>query len=238
MTITGYVYQTYLLVAYLAEKKETKDVKGVKMFKKVMLGIVALILLVGAENLLAKEKEEESKPKAKQQQKQVQKETKKRKSRAKRSGKKKAGKKTTPKRKKASPKKRRQRPAKEAAKKAKAEKARAAKARAAAARKRSEQVRDKAPQPRPGANRPAQQMFGKWLDELTEAYRENNREKMGQLIRKMHQIRQRMRQGPAATAGRGRVFQGRDIPMQNKGIGQGSPGLRRPWLRGPKPKRD
>jgi uncharacterized protein involved in type VI secretion and phage assembly len=170
------------------------------MLKKVMLGIVAVILLVGAENLLAKEKEEQGKPKAKQKQRQVQKETKKQKSKAKRLAKKKADKQTAPKRRKASQKKRRQKVTKEAeAKKARAEKARVEKAKAAAAaRKRMEQVRGKSQQLRPGANLPRQQMFGKWLDELTNAYRENDREKMGQLIRKMHQLRQRVRKAMSA----------------------------------------
>ncbi len=35
-------------------------------------------------------------------------------------------------------------------------------------------------QTRPGQNRPMQQMFGGWLDELTKAYRDNDRQKMGQ----------------------------------------------------------
>jgi len=181
------------------------------MLKKVMLGIVAVILLVGAENLSAKEKEEPGKPEAKQKQKPVQKDGKKQKSKAKQLAKTKASRQTTPKRRKASQKKRRQKVTKEAAvKKAKAEKARAEKAKAAAAaRKRMEQVRAKGQQLRPGANLPAQQMFGKWLDALTNAYRENDRKKMGQLIRKMHQLRQRVRQARAAGAERGRAFRNR-----------------------------
>ena len=181
------------------------------MLKKVMLGIVALILLVGVENLTAKEKEEEDKPKAKQKQKQVQKDQKKQKSKAKRLHKQKAGRQTTPKRRKASQKKRRQKVTKEAAaKKAKADKARAEKAKAAAAaRKRPEQVRGKSQQLRPGANLPRQQMFSKWLDELTNAYRENDREKMGQLIRKMHQLRQRVRKAMSAPGEAGRALRDR-----------------------------
>jgi len=213
--------------------------KEQKMLKKVMLGIVAVILLVGVENLSAKGKEEEDKPKAKQ--KQVQKDQKKQKSRAKQLHKQKAGKQTAPKRRKASQKKRRQKVTKEAeAKKAKAEKARAEKAKAekaraekakaakaraekvkaakaraerakaaAAARKRPEQVRGKSQQLRPGANLPRQQMFSKWLDELTNAYRENDREKMGQLIRKMHQLRQRVRKAMSAPGEAGRALRDR-----------------------------
>jgi len=203
--------------------------KEQKMLKKVMLGIVALILLVGAENLSAKEKEEQDKPKAKQ--KQVQKDGKKQKSRAKQLHKQKTGKQTTPKRRKASQKKRRQKVTKEAAAKkakavkARAEKAKAAKARAekakavkaraertkaaAAARKRTEQVRGKSQQLRPGANLPRQQMFSRWLDELTDAYRENDRETMGQLIRKMHQLRQRVRKAMSAPGEAGRDLRDR-----------------------------
>jgi len=208
------------------------------MLKKVMLGIVALILLVGAENLLAKEKEEKGKPKAKQKQKQVQKETKKQKSKARRLAKKKADKQTAPKRRKASQKKRRQEVTKEAeAKKAKAEKARAEKAKAAiaraekvkdaaAARKRMEQVRGKGQQLRPGANLPRQQMFSRWLDELTKAYRENDREKMGQLIRKMHQLRQRVRKAMSAPGEAGRAF--RDRPKATPPKVMDRPSRRKP----------
>ncbi len=41
--------------------------------------------------------------------------------------------------------------------------------------------------------------FGRWLDELTKAYQENDRAKMGQLIEKMHQFRQNR---PAFSWGR------------------------------------
>jgi len=49
--------------------------------------------------------------------------------------------------------------------------------------------------------RPAMQMFGRWLDELTKAYQENDRERMGQLIKKMHQFRQKSQMGRAALGG-------------------------------------
>ena len=225
------------------------------MLKKAMLGIVALILLVGAENLLAKEKEEQGKPKAKQKQKQVQQDRKKQKNKAKRPRKQKAGKQTAPKREKASQKKRRQKPAKEAE---------AKKAKAAAARRPMQSVRRKVQQLRPGANLPAQQMFSTWLDELTNAYRENDREKMGQLIRKMRQMRQRVRKAMGAPGeavrdfrgrpgaaplegmgGRGRGFQGRGMGGRGRGfqgrgmgMGQGFPGPWCPWLQDPEPEID
>ena len=90
-----------------------------------------------------------------------------------------------------------------------------------ARRKHMENSRDK-PQPvRPGQNQPAQprQMFGGCLDELTEAYRANDREKMGQLLRKMHQLRREWQEV------RGRGFQGRGIRRwgrgwQGRGIGR------------------
>jgi hypothetical protein len=44
--------------------------------------------------------------------------------------------------------------------------------------------------PAPSPERPAVRMFNRWLDELTKAYQENDREKMGQLIKRMHQFRQ------------------------------------------------
>ncbi len=81
-------------------------------------------------------------------------------------------------------------------------------------------------QTRRGQNRPMQPMFGGWLDELTKAYRDNDRKKMGQLLRKMQQAR--------ATAGqRGPGFRGRDImgrggrgfpPRGMGGWGRGYPG--------------
>jgi hypothetical protein len=49
--------------------------------------------------------------------------------------------------------------------------------------------------------RPAMQMFGRWLDELTKAYQENDRERMGQLIKKMHKFRQKSQMGRAALGG-------------------------------------
>lgn len=160
------------------------------MLKKTMLGIAALILLVGAENLLAVEKKD--KPKAKQKQEQVQKGQKKQASKA-----------------------------KTEAKKARAKKAKAA----AAARKRMETRRGKPQQLRPGQVQPMQEGSGRLLDELTKAYRENDREKMGQLLRKMHQTRKRLQQKNAVAAKGERGFRGRPGPgMQpSKGVGRPRP---------------
>lgn len=135
------------------------------MLKKIILGIVALLLLVGAENLLATEKKD--KPKAKQQQEQVQKGQKKQTSKAKA---------------------------------------------AAVARKRMEARRGKPQQLRPGQARPMQEGAGRLLDELTKAYRENDREKMGQLIRKMHQFRQKVRKAMGVPGEAGRDFRGSPGP--------------------------
>lgn len=159
------------------------------MLKKIILGIVALLLLVGAENLLAMEKKD--KPKAKQKQEQVQKGQKKQTSKA----------------------------------KTEAKKARAKKAKAAAARKHMEARRGKPQQLRPGQVRPMQEGSGRLLDELTKAYRENDREKMGQLLRKMHQTRKRLQQKNAVATKGERGFRGRPGPgMQpSKGVGRPRP---------------
>ena len=123
------------------------------MLKKTMLGIVAVILLVGADNLLAMEKEDSPKEKQMLMQKT-------------------------------------RRQAAERAERAEREVGR---------RRGGMRQRDQGLQ-QPRQNQPAQQMASKWLDELTKAYKENDREKIGQLIRKMHQLRQRVRQGRAAAA--------------------------------------
>lgn len=88
-------------------------------------------------------------------------------------------------------------------------------------------------QTRPGQNRPMQQMFGRYLDELTKAYRDNDRKKMGQLLRKMQQLRQKLQQARATAGQRGPGFRGRDImgrggrgfpPRGMGGWGRGYPG--------------
>lgn len=96
---------------------------------------------------------------------------------------------------------------------------------------------------RPGAGR----MLSGWLDELTNAYRENDREKMGLLIRQMHQFRQRMSaSGGLVPGGRGlgRGWRGSAGPGMGMGRGmrggwggwqdgmdQGPPADREKWQR-------
>jgi hypothetical protein len=59
---------------------------------------------------------------------------------------------------------------------------------------RMEEARPPVPQMAPGQMNRLQERFGMWLDELTKAYKDNDRERMGQLIRKMHQFRKRLQQ--------------------------------------------
>jgi len=144
----------------------------------------------------------------------------------------------------------RQRASREAVRE-RAEQAQQQRATKEARRKRTENLRGK-PQPvRPEQNQPAQpgQMFGGCLDELTKAYRANDREKMGQLLRKMHQLRQEWQeirgrgfQGRGMIGGWDRGFQGRGIggwgrgwqgrdigrrgqSFQGRGIGRPGPGM-------------
>jgi hypothetical protein len=70
-------------------------------------------------------------------------------------------------------------------------------------------LQQKPQQLRPGQVRPMQEGAGRFLDELTKAYRENDREKMGQLIRKMNQLRQRMQKARSAPGERVRDLRGR-----------------------------
>lgn len=83
------------------------------------------------------------------------------------------------------------------------------------------------PQARIFGNRPGMgQMAGEWLDELTNAYRENDREKMGQLIRQMHQFRQRLSaSGGREPVGPGRGRQGGAGPGLGRGTGRAGRGM-------------
>ena len=147
------------------------------MSKKIMLGIVAVILLVGAEHLIAQERKGRPKaePKQKGQVEQL----------------------------------RRQRAGEEAGR---------GRVEGMQQRRRLRAVREAEPErvkalqqkaQRPGQDRPMQEGSGRLLDELTKAYRENDREKMGQLIRKMNQLRQKMQKARAALGERMRDFRGR-----------------------------
>ena len=74
--------------------------------------------------------------------------------------------------------------------------------------------------------------FGRWFDKLEKAYRENDNEQVGQLIRKMHRLRQRRQQTQApdqhredyrSRAGMGKGRPDTDMPRRGTGIrGRGS----------------
>ena len=155
------------------------------MLKKIILGIVALLLLVGAENLLAMEKKD--RPKAEQEQKGPVEQL------------------------------RRQRAGEEAGRRdvEGMQQRRRQRAVSEAEPERVKALQQKPQQLRPGQVRPMQEGSGRLLDELTKAYRENDREKMGQLIRKMHQLRQKVRKAMGVPGEAGRDFRGRprlDVP--------------------------
>ena len=75
-------------------------------------------------------------------------------------------------------------------------------------------------------NRPMMgKRFDKWFNQLTKAYHENDREKMGQLLRKMRQLRQRRRAERDALGEHRRYF-----PSEpGFGRGRGGIGRGRPW---------
>ena len=52
-------------------------------------------------------------------------------------------------------------------------------------------AKQKRPGFRRGQERPIEERFNKWFNSLTKAYEENDREKMGQLLKKMEQRRQK-----------------------------------------------
>lgn len=202
------------------------------MLNKIILSIVATVMLIGTEDLFAQRRKDD--PKAQTKQKQVL--------------------------------QRRQR------RKDQAEQPRRQRADRAAVRKRTQNLRDE-PQPiRPAENQPMfpqggvpaepRQMLGRWLDELTKAYRADDREEMGQLLRKMHQLRQRRQkvrgrgfqdrvmiggwglgwQG-RGTGRRGQSFRGRGMGgwgrgFQGRGIGRPGPGMPPPLMEKPEPPED
>jgi len=71
---------------------------------------------------------------------------------------------------------------------------------------------------RPGQNQPPpRRMLGDWLEELTTAYQENDRTKMGQLLGDMSERRQRLQRG-SGSPGRGmRPGQGQPMPSRRGG---------------------
>jgi len=169
------------------------------MLKKIMLGIVATVMLIGGENLISQETQDRPKEEAKQEQ----------------------------------PQEGRQR------QKGRARQPRRQRADREAVREGTENLRGEPEPVRPGQEKLAQprQMFGRYLDELTKAYRANDREKMGQLLRKMHQLRQKWQrvrglgfQGRGMFGGWGRGWQGRGIGGWGQGF-QGR-GMMGEWGRG------
>lgn len=106
-------------------------------------------------------------------------------------------------------------------------------------------------------NRAGGPQFGRWFDKLAKAYRENDNEKVGQLIRKMHRLRQRRQQTQAqgqytedyrSRAGMGKGRPDTDMPRRGTGIrGRGfhrqgvdrpDPGMLRPPFRRGTPDQD
>ena len=139
------------------------------MLKKIMLGIVAAVLLLGVVNLLAKEKTGKPKTKQKQAQKLQQEE---------------------------------KWHAKQQLQKQKAAKK--------AAQKAMEGKQQKQKSLRHKQARPIQKRFDKWFRKLTKAYRQNDREKMGQLLRNMHQFREGQTRAKDAVGEYRQDFRGRD----------------------------
>ena len=81
---------------------------------------------------------------------------------------------------------------------------------------------DQGPQPQPGQGMRAG--LEPWLDELTKAYEQNDRKKMGQLLEDMKQRRQRMQRGMGGP-GSGRRPEGMGRPGQGmRPEGMGRPG--------------
>ncbi len=79
--------------------------------------------------------------------------------------------------------------------------------------------------------RPGQQGFDKWLTALTKAYRENDSEKMGQLLRNMNQRGRRQRaQKGQGEVGPGQLRRGRERPEKDWKALRGEPagGKRQP----------
>jgi len=192
------------------------------MLKKIMLVVVAAVFLIGTESLFAADKK-----KAEPTQRQAARAPQQQKSRTLQVARQKAAREAQAKRAEEMRKKRQQeamqkKRQQEAAKKAQA--LRGKKPQEEAAKKKSatqSRVSRRPQQSRTGQNLlPMQQMFGKWLDEMNKAYRDNDRQKMGQLLRRMQQLTQRVQQA-GTTAGQ-RWQQFRD---GRTGIERPRPGL-------------
>lgn len=79
-----------------------------------------------------------------------------------------------------------------------------------AGRKHMRKIQQKHQGFRPGQNRRIQERFDKWFNELVKAHRQNDREGMGRLLRKMHQTRQEPQEARDTIGHRRRDF--RNIP--------------------------
>ncbi len=179
------------------------------MLKKIMLSVVVTAVLIGVSNLIAQERRDRPEARARQRQKDQAEQP------------------------------RRQRAGGEAVREhsEQEQQQRAIKE----SRRDRESLRDE-PQPvRPRQNQLAQprQMFGRWLDELTKAYRADDRETMGQLLRKMHQLRQeRQRVRDRGFQGRGMIGRwGRGLQRRDftrPGLGMPQP----PFMEKPEPPKD
>jgi hypothetical protein len=81
-----------------------------------------------------------------------------------------------------------------------------------------------------GIRRPRQQEFDRYFNALTKAYRENDRETMGQMLRKMNQFRQNQQKAKAVPGKRGqdlpkRRGRGQDMVRQGQGMGPQGQGM-------------
>ena len=79
-----------------------------------------------------------------------------------------------------------------------------------------------------GVKRPRQQEFDRYFNALTKAYRENDREKMGQMLRKMNQFRQNQQKAKVVPGMRGQDLpkrRGRGMGWQGRGRGGRGQGM-------------
>ena len=169
------------------------------MLKRITFVVVGLIFLMGTADLFARQKEKKSQARPGQKQRAQAKKV----SSQKQKGSERAG----PNRTEALRRQHQQEAAKKnLALRRKQQQAAAKRAQAMRDRHRQATARKGAPvsraPSRPLSGRPelrqAGQIFGQWLDQLTDAYRTNNREKMGALIKRMNEIRQRFQRTRAA----------------------------------------
>lgn len=115
------------------------------------------------------------------------------------------------------------------------------------------QVKQKQQGLRSARKQPGQQEFNRCFNALAKAYRENDREKMGQMLRKMNQFRQKQQKAKVVPGKRGRDLPKRRVPDKgrpgrfrgdlgkrrsgfgHRGIGRQDRGLRRRGMGGGDP---